>query len=73
MTGRLAGNLAFVTGAARGQGMRMQIRMACEGSDVIAVDIAGKLPPCVPYDSATRDDLDATVRRCVGGGYGPAT
>jgi NAD(P)-dependent dehydrogenase (short-subunit alcohol dehydrogenase family) len=36
--------------------------MASEGADVIAVDIAGKLPPCVPYDSATPDDLAETVQ-----------
>jgi NAD(P)-dependent dehydrogenase (short-subunit alcohol dehydrogenase family) len=37
------------------------IRTANEGADIIAVDIAGKLPPCVPYDSATSDDLAETV------------
>ena len=36
--------------------------MADEGADIIAVDIAGKLPPCVPYDSATPDDLAETVK-----------
>jgi NAD(P)-dependent dehydrogenase (short-subunit alcohol dehydrogenase family) len=36
--------------------------MANEGADIIAVDIAGKLPPCVPYDSATSDDLAETVK-----------
>ncbi len=35
--------------------------MANEGADIIAVDIAGKLPPCVPYDPATPDDLAETV------------
>ena len=36
--------------------------MANEGADIIAVDIAGKLPPCVPYDPATPEDLDETAR-----------
>ncbi len=36
--------------------------MATEGADIIAVDIAGPLPPCVPYDSATEDDLAETVK-----------
>ncbi len=36
--------------------------MAHEGADIIAVDIAGKLPYCVPYDSATPEDLSETVR-----------
>ncbi len=49
MSGRLTGRVAFVTGAARGQGRAHAVRMANEGADIIAVDIAGKLPPCVPY------------------------
>jgi NAD(P)-dependent dehydrogenase (short-subunit alcohol dehydrogenase family) len=36
--------------------------MAREGADIIAVDIAGKLPSCVRYDSATPEDLAETVR-----------
>jgi SDR family mycofactocin-dependent oxidoreductase len=62
MTGRLEGRVAFITGAARGQGRAHAVRMAKEGADVIAVDIAGKLPDCVPYDSATPEQLDETVR-----------
>jgi NAD(P)-dependent dehydrogenase (short-subunit alcohol dehydrogenase family) len=59
--GRLENKVAFITGAARGQGRAHAVRMATEGADIIAVDIAGKLPPCVPYDSATPDDLAETV------------
>jgi SDR family mycofactocin-dependent oxidoreductase len=62
MSGRLTGKVAFITGAARGQGRAHAVRMADEGADIIAVDVAGKLPPCVPYDSATTDDLAETVR-----------
>lgn len=62
MTGRLEGKVAFITGAARGQGRAHAVRMAREGADVIAVDIAGKLPDCVPYDSASPEQLDETVR-----------
>jgi NAD(P)-dependent dehydrogenase (short-subunit alcohol dehydrogenase family) len=62
MTGRLAGKVAFITGAARGQGRAHAVRMAKEGADVIAVDIAGKLPSCVPYPPATEEDLAETVR-----------
>jgi SDR family mycofactocin-dependent oxidoreductase len=36
--------------------------MAREGADIIAVDIAGKLPSCVPYPPATEEDLAETVR-----------
>jgi len=57
----LAGRVAFITGAARGQGRAHAVRLASEGADIIAVDIAGKLPPCVPYDPATPEDLDETV------------
>ena len=67
MSGRLAGKVAFITGAARGQGRAHAVRMANEGADIIAVDIAGKLPPCVPYDSATPDDLAETVKLVVAG------
>jgi SDR family mycofactocin-dependent oxidoreductase len=62
MTGRLTGKVAFITGAARGQGRAHAVRMAREGADIIAVDVAGKLPSCVPYDSATPEDLAETVR-----------
>jgi SDR family mycofactocin-dependent oxidoreductase len=62
MTGRLEGRVAFITGAARGQGRAHAVRMAQEGADIIAVDIAGKLPACVPYDPATEEDLAETVR-----------
>jgi SDR family mycofactocin-dependent oxidoreductase len=62
MTGRLTDKVAFITGAARGQGRAHAVRMAREGADIIAVDIAGKLPSCVPYDSATQEDLAETVR-----------
>jgi len=62
MSGRLAGKVAFITGAARGQGRAHAVRMAEEGADIIAVDIAGKLPSCVPYPPATEEDLAETVR-----------
>jgi NAD(P)-dependent dehydrogenase (short-subunit alcohol dehydrogenase family) len=61
MSGRLTGKVAFITGAARGQGRAHAVRMASEGADIIAVDVAGKLPPCVPYDPATPEDLTETV------------
>ncbi len=60
--GRLEGKVAFITGAARGQGRAHAVRMAQEGADIIAVDVAGKLPSCVPYPPATEEDLAETVR-----------
>ena len=62
MAGRLTDKVAFITGAARGQGRAHAVRMAREGADIIAVDVAGKLPSCVPYDSATPEDLAETAR-----------
>jgi NAD(P)-dependent dehydrogenase (short-subunit alcohol dehydrogenase family) len=60
--GRLQRRVAFISGAARGQGRAHAVRLANEGGDIIAVDIAGKLPSCVPYPAATPDDVTETVR-----------
>jgi SDR family mycofactocin-dependent oxidoreductase len=62
MSGRVAGKVALVTGAARGQGRADAVRLAQEGADVIAVDICAPLPS-VPYDSAAPEDLAETVRQ----------
>src|SRR5258708_33507014 len=61
MTGRVEGKVAFITGAARGQGRSHAIRLAQEGADIIAVDIA-KQVDSVPYPMATPDDLAETVK-----------
>lgn len=58
--GTLEGTVAFITGAARGQGREHAIRLATEGADVIAVDICDQLQ-AVGYPMATREDLDETV------------
>ncbi|GAB92374.1 mycofactocin-coupled SDR family oxidoreductase [Gordonia rhizosphera] len=60
-TGRVAGKVALVTGAARGQGRAHAVRLAEEGADIIAIDIADRLPS-VTYDSATPEDLTETAR-----------
>ena len=59
---RLTGKVAFVTGAARGQGRAHAVRLATEGADIIAIDVAGALPPAVPYPPATPEDLKETAR-----------
>jgi (+)-trans-carveol dehydrogenase len=61
MAGRVAGKVAFITGAARGQGRSHAIRLAQEGADIIAVDVAGQIGS-VPYPMATPDDLAETVK-----------
>ena len=58
--GSLAGKVAFVTGAARGQGRSHAVRLAEEGADVIAVDICHPVET-VEYAGATADDLAETV------------
>ncbi|MFA5607105.1 MAG: mycofactocin-coupled SDR family oxidoreductase [Leucobacter sp.] len=63
MTGKLAGKVALVTGAARGQGRTHAIRLAQDGADIIAVDFVTEVPSVAPfYDAATSDDFAETVR-----------
>jgi (+)-trans-carveol dehydrogenase len=61
MAGRVAGKVAFITGAGRGQGRSHAIRLAQEGADIIAVDLAGQIDS-VPYAMSTPDDLAETVK-----------
>jgi len=58
---RLEGKVAFITGAARGQGRSHAVRLAEEGADIIAVDIASQIDT-VPYAMATPEDLAQTVK-----------
>lgn len=61
MAGTLEGKVAYITGAARGQGRAHAVKLAQEGADIIAIDIAGPID-YVPYDSPTKADLDETVK-----------
>jgi SDR family mycofactocin-dependent oxidoreductase len=54
--------VAFITGAARGQGRSHAVRLAKEGADIIAIDICGPVGDTITYPPATPDDLDETVR-----------
>src|SRR3979409_2193524 len=71
MPGRLEGKVAFITGAARGQGRSHAVRLAQEGADIIAVDICGPIanlasPHSTPDDLAeTADLVKAQDRRIV--------
>nr|PZN37275.1 MAG: SDR family mycofactocin-dependent oxidoreductase [Actinomycetota bacterium] len=60
--GRVSGKVAFITGAARGQGRSHAVRLAQEGADIIAVDICRQIDS-VPYPMATPDDLAETVKQ----------
>jgi SDR family mycofactocin-dependent oxidoreductase len=62
MSGRVAGKVALITGAARGQGRSHAVRLAREGADVIALDICGPVDSITGYPSATPADLAETVR-----------
>jgi SDR family mycofactocin-dependent oxidoreductase len=59
--GKLDGKVAFITGAARGQGRSHAIRLAQEGADIIAVDLCRQIDT-VPYPMATPEDLQQTVK-----------
>jgi SDR family mycofactocin-dependent oxidoreductase len=61
MAGRVAGKVAFITGAARGQGRSHAIRLAEEGADIIAVDICRDYDT-VGYPLASAADLAQTVK-----------
>jgi SDR family mycofactocin-dependent oxidoreductase len=58
----LLGRVAYVTGAARGQGRAHAVRLAAEGADVIAVDVCGPVSDTVTYPMPTPEDLAETVR-----------
>ena len=64
MSDRVKDRVAFITGAARGQGRSHAIRLAQEGADIIAVDICETIPEVAPlYAGPTADDLAETVRQ----------
>ena len=67
MPGRLDGKVAFITGAARGQGRSHAVRMAEEGADIIAIDICRQVDS-VPIPMSTPADLDETVAQVKAGG-----
>ncbi|MEV1064009.1 mycofactocin-coupled SDR family oxidoreductase [Streptomyces sp. NPDC050263] len=62
MPGRVEGKVAFITGAARGQGRSHAVRLAEEGADIIAVDVCKQLDG-VTFAMSTPDDLNETVEQ----------
>jgi SDR family mycofactocin-dependent oxidoreductase len=66
--GKLDGKVAFITGAARGQGRSHAVRLAEEGAAIIAIDICEPIAT-MKYPLATSEDLAQTVKEVesVGG------
>jgi SDR family mycofactocin-dependent oxidoreductase len=60
MTQQFEGKVAFITGAARGQGRSHAVRFAEEGADIIAVDVCEQIDS-VAYPMPDQNDLDETV------------
>ena len=73
MAGRVEGKVAFITGAARGQGRSHAVRLAEEGADIIAIDICGPIrpgtetaiPASTPEDLAEPADLEKNLGRRI--------
>ncbi|WP_396655792.1 mycofactocin-coupled SDR family oxidoreductase [Microbacterium sp.] len=62
MAGRVEGKVAFITGAARGQGRSHALRLAEEGADIIAIDVCEPVGD-MPYEFPTEADLAETARQ----------
>lgn len=60
---RLAGKVALITGAARGQGRSHAMEFAREGADVVLIDICADIDG-VGYEMGSTAQLGETTRRC---------
>ncbi|ETD33275.1 mycofactocin-coupled SDR family oxidoreductase [Williamsia sp. D3] len=58
--GKFDGKVAFITGAARGQGRAHAIKFASEGANIIAVDICAPVESA-PYDMGSKAEFDETA------------
>ena len=59
-TGRVAGKVAFITGAGQGQGRAHAIALAREGADIIGCDLDTPYPSVVAYEPANAELLAET-------------
>ncbi|RFU22953.1 mycofactocin-coupled SDR family oxidoreductase [Geodermatophilus marinus] len=64
MAGRVEGKVAFITGAARGQGRSHAVRLAQEGADIIAVDLCEDVASVTEdhYPMPSEEDLARTAK-----------
>ena len=60
--GLLEGKVAVVTGAARGLGRATAVAMACEGADIIGIDVCAVVDPRSGVTPSTPEDLEETGR-----------
>lgn len=61
MAGRVEGKVAFITGAAHGQGRSHAVRLAEEGADIIAIDVCKPIVENSPIPPATPEELAETA------------
>ncbi|WP_305781024.1 mycofactocin-coupled SDR family oxidoreductase [Nocardia nova] len=61
MAGRVEGKVAFITGAARGQGRSHAVRLAQEGADIIAIDACKPVSGSDQIAASTPEDLAETA------------
>jgi SDR family mycofactocin-dependent oxidoreductase len=67
MPGEFAGKVAFITGAAHGQGRATALALAREGARIAALDVAR--PLSYPgYAMGSRDDLESLAEACAESG-----
>jgi SDR family mycofactocin-dependent oxidoreductase len=58
---RLEGRVAFITGAGHGQGRSHALKLAEEGADIVATDVAAPVSDVVGYPTATMEELEETA------------
>lgn len=68
MAGRVEGKVAFITGAARGQGRSHAVRLAQEGADIIAIDVCKPVSGSDAIAASTPEDLAETADLVKGHG-----
>jgi NAD(P)-dependent dehydrogenase (short-subunit alcohol dehydrogenase family) len=68
VTGVLQGQVAIVTGAARGIGQAIAVTLAQAGANIIAFDILSQIPEITDYPLATQADMQQTQQQVTAAG-----